>query len=128
MRDKRITHVKKAYGKPPNGFIKKVGEFIELTKEKGWSIADGFSSDELRAKFVQVAELESDFKKTEAEYRAKKYALQQEERALFIQFQTALKILSARFYRDIGILRLLDNFRKNYSKRKKEMPETVEVS
>jgi hypothetical protein len=113
--------------KPPEGFIKTVDEFVELSQEKNWAIAEGFSPEELRASSNQVAELETDFKKTEAEYRAKQYALKQAQRGLFVQFQTALRMISARFYRDAGVQRLLDSFRKHYSKRKKEMPQTVEV-
>jgi hypothetical protein len=113
--------------KPPEGFTKKVDEFAELAQEKNWSISEGFSPEDLKANSAQVAQLEAEYKRTEAEYRAKKYALKQAQRGLFVQFQTALRMISARFYRDAGVQRLLDSFRRGYTRRKKEMPQTVEV-
>jgi hypothetical protein len=104
-----------------------VDEFVELAQEKNWSIPEGFSQEDLKANLAQVSQLEAEFKKTEAEYRAKRHALKMAQRELFVRFQTALKMLSAMFYRDISVQRLSDSFRRGYTKRKKEMPQTVEV-
>ena len=64
--------------------------------------------------------MEANFMKLEAEYKVKKDALTSVQREVYVKFQSALKIISGQFYKDTGVLKLLDSFRRDHKRQKKE--------
>lgn len=105
---------------PPKGFSDKLLKFIELAKEKKWTVSEGLSPTELEVKAQELAAMEANFMKLEAEYKVKKDALTSVQREVYVKFQSALKIISGQFYKDTGVLKLLDSFRRDHKRQKKE--------
>lgn len=110
----------KRFVAPPKGFSDKLLKFIELAKEKKWTVSEGLSPTELEASAQELVAMEANFMKLEAEYKVKKDALSSVQRGVYVKFQSALKIISGQFYKDTNVLKLLESFRKDYKRQKKE--------
>ena len=111
----------KRFVAPPKGFSDKLLKFIELAKEKKWTVSEGFSPTELEVKTQELVTMEANFMKLEAEYKVKKDALTSVQREVYVKFQSALKIISGQFYKDTGVLKLLDSFRRDHKRQKKRI-------
>ena len=112
---------------PDTGFDVKVHEFVELAKEKKWSISEGLNPSDLEKDLQDYNSCLADYQRVEAEYRSKRAAIRDKKLEINQKFQKAFRIVAGLYYKDKSVSILLNNFRRTYRKKRQTEPLTTPI-